>query len=149
MAKQPKMLDASGVENERKALQLLCEEMQNAKDADTRDALMEQIQATAAALEKLCEKLQAEADEIAPPETDEVNLNAVVEVILTPDQRRRVLEITGIDVPSVRIPDPTAELTRNMQFIKPDFVEECAIEQAENFKRLVADFEEAQDEEDA
>lgn len=149
MAKQPKMLDASGVENERKALQLLCEEMQNAKDADTRDALMEQIKATAAALEKLCEKLQAEADEIVPPENNEVNLSAVVEVILTLEQRRRVLEVTGIDVPSVRIPDPTAELTKNMRHIKPDFVEECAIEQAENFKRLVADFEEAQDDEEA
>ena len=142
MAAQPKLLDTSAIENEQKALQLLCDEMQNAKDDETREALAEQIKLIAAKLEKMCADLQAEADQIAPPD-DDINMKAVVEVVLTPDQRRRVLEATGIDVPSVRISDPNATLTKNMKHIQPDFIEECAMEQAEHFKRMVADFEEA------
>lgn len=135
-------LDTTAIENEKKALQLLADEIQKAPDDDTREMLAAEIQKTAEKLEKLCAELQAEADKLAPPDEDDLT-NAVVEVILTKEQRQRVLEKTGIDVPSVRIPDPTADLTKNMSIMKPEFVEECAITQAENFKRLVADAEEA------
>lgn len=143
MAAQPKLLDASAIQNEQKALQLLCDEMQQAKDDETREALAEQIKLMAANLEKMCAELQAEADLIAPPDTDDVNIKAVVEVVLTPEQRKRVLETTGIDVPSVRISDPNATLTKNMKHIQPEFIEECAIEQAEHFKSMLADYEDA------
>lgn len=135
-------LDTTAIENEKKALQLLADEIQKAPDDDTREMLAAEIQKTAEKLEKLCAELQTEADKLAPPDEDDLT-NAVVEVILTKEQRQRVLEKTGIDVPSVRIPDPTADLTKNMSIMKPEFVEECAITQAENFKRLVADAEEA------
>ena len=135
-------LDTTAIENEKKALQLLADEIQKAPDDDTREALAAEIQKTAEKLEKLCAELQAEADKLAPPNEEDLT-NVVVEVILTKEQRQRVLEKTGIDVPSVRIPDPTADLTKNMSIMQPEFVEECAITQAENFKRLVADAEEA------
>ena len=138
-----KLLDTSAIENEQKALQLVCDEMQQAKDDETRDALAEQIKILAENLEKMCADLQAEADKLTPPDNEDINMKAVVEVVLTPEQRKRVLETTGIDVPSVRISDPNATLTRNMKFIQPDFIEECAIEQAEHFKRMVADYEDA------
>ncbi|MBQ4360763.1 MAG: hypothetical protein II767_10945 [Proteobacteria bacterium] len=141
-------LDTTAIENEKKALQLLADEIQKATDDDTREMLAAEIQKTAEKLEKLCAELQAEADKLAPPEEDDLT-NAVVEVILTKEQRQRVFEKTGIDVPSVRIPDPTADLTKNMSIMQPEFVEECAITQAESFKRLVADAEEAAEKEEA
>ncbi len=138
-----KTLDTTGIENEQKALQLLANEVQNAKDDDERDMLIAEIQKSAAKLEGLCRELQAQADEMVPKQEENPNINAVVEVVLTKEQRQRVLEATGIDVPSVRIPDPTADLTKNMHEIQPEFIEECAISQANTFKQLVADAEEA------
>lgn len=138
----PKILDTSAIENEKKALQLLANEVQNCKDDDERDALMAEVQKSAKKLEELCAELQKEADAIKPPEDEKKLLDAVVEVVLTKDQRRRVLEATGIDVPSVRISDPTSDLTRNMQHIQPEFIEECAMKQANLFKQLVSDAEE-------
>jgi len=137
-----KTLDTTGIENEQKALQMLANEVQKAKDDDERDALIAEIQKTAAKLEAMCKELQDQADEMKPTDEKNPNLDAVVEVVLTKDQRKRVLDATGIDVPSVRIPDPTAELTKNMHNIEPEFVEKCAMSQAEIFKQLVADAEE-------
>ena len=110
---QPPKFDTTDIENEQKALQLLANEVQNTKDDDTRDMLIAEIQKSAQKLQEMCQELQARADQFKPPQTD-VNIDAVVEVVLTPEQRRRVLEATGIDVPSVRIPDPNATLTKNM-----------------------------------
>lgn len=137
-----KTLDMTAVENERKALEVLANEVQHAKDDDERDALVAEIQKTAAKLENLCKDLQAEADGMKPETERDSKLDAVVEVVLTKEQRKRVLDATGIDVPSVRIPDPTAELTKNMNSMEPEFVEKCAMSQAEIFKQLVADAEE-------
>jgi len=134
-------LDTKPIETERKALQVLCEAMKEAGEED-RELLMAEIQKSASKLETLCAELQAEADAVKPAvELPELHMDAVVEVVLTPDQRRRVLEKTGIDVPSVRIQDPNAELTKYMSHIELDFVEKCAIDQAEAFKAMVADAE--------
>ena len=133
------MLDTSAIDNERKALQLLTEQVQQCSD-DERDFLMNEIHKSAEKLQKMCDELQAKADEIAATAPKpQVDLEAVVEVVLTREQRDRVLAQTGIDVPSIRIPDPTAALTKNMVHIEPEFVEKCAIEQAERFKMLVED----------
>lgn len=131
-------LDASKVENERKALLVLAEAVQNCSDEE-RPFLMEEIKKTAEKLQALCDELQAEADKIAETLPKDEEINAVVEVVLTPDQRKRVLEATGIDVPSVKIPDPDALLTKNMQHIEPEFIELSAIEQAKRFKAMVED----------
>ena len=138
---QPPKFDTTDIENEQKALQLLANEVQNTKDDETRDMLIAEIQKSAQKLQDMCQELQARADQFKPPQND-VNMDAVVEVVLTPDQRKRVLDATGIDVPSVRIPDPNATLTKNMGTMKPEFIEKCAMSQAEAFKRLVADAEE-------
>ncbi|MBQ9396859.1 MAG: hypothetical protein IJU23_15265 [Proteobacteria bacterium] len=137
-----KTLDTTAIENEQKALQMLADEVQKAKDDDERDALVAEIQKTAARLEAMCKELQDDADAMKPEDEKDPKLDAVVEVILTKEQRKRVLDATGIDVPSVRIPDPTAELTKNMNNIEPEFIEKCAMSQAEIFKQLVADAEE-------
>lgn len=134
------MLDTKAIDDEKKALQVLAEQVQQCKDDDERNLLIAEIQKTAAKLQELCDNLQAEADKIMEnaPKTN-VDFTAVVEVVLTPEQRKRVLERTGIDVPSVKIPDPTGKLTENMQHVEPSFVEQCAIDQAKQFKALVED----------
>lgn len=139
-------LDKDAIDNERAALLLLIDEIQKTTDDDEREALAEAIQAQANKLQSMCDELQTQADEIMNAQEKDPNLNVVVEVVLTPEQRARVLEKTGVDVPSVKIPDPTAELTKNMAFIKPDYIEQRAMLQAENFKRLLEDMDaEAED----
>ena len=116
--------DTTAIENERKALQLLAEEVQKTDDADARDALIDAIQKSADKLKSMCEALQAEADKVVVPKIDNLDVDAVVEVVLTPEQRSRVLKAFGVDVPSVRIPDATGVLTKNMAHIEPDYIEE-------------------------
>ena len=137
-------LDTTAVENEQKALMLLAEEVQKAPDQETRDALIAAIQESAAKLQKLCDELQAQADAMAPkPDSaDGEEVNPVVEIVLTRDQFARVKEETGVEVPSVRIPDPDGTITKNMAFIEPDFVYECALNQARAFKEMLAEAEE-------
>ena len=130
--------DTTAIENERKALQLLAEEVQKTDDADARDALIDAIQKSADKLKSMCEALQAEADKVVVPKID-----TVVEVVLTPEQRSRVLKAFGVDVPSVRIPDATGVLTKNMEHIEPDYIEECAMKQAKAFKEMCEEIEKA------
>lgn len=130
--------DLSAIENERKALEVLSKEVQKTSTPQERDALMAEIGRTAARLQGMCEKLQQEADKVVVPKVENLQVDAVVEVILTPAQRQRVLEKTGVDVPSVRIPDSTGALTKNMRHIEPDYIEACAMKQAEAFNRMVA-----------
>ena len=136
-----KTLDMSAVQNEQKALLLLADEIQKCDDDDTRELLAAEIQKSAEKLQALCNELQAEADSMAQ-DAPKPNTDAVVEVVLTKDQRALVLEKTGLDVPSIRIPDPNADLTRNMKDIDPDFILDCALKQADKFKRFVAESEE-------
>ena len=135
--------DTTAIENERKALQLLAEEVQKTDDADARDALIDAIQKSADKLKSMCEALQAEADKVVVPKIDNLDVDAVVEVVLTPEQRSRVLKAFGVDVPSVRIPDATGVLTKNMAHIGPDYIEECAMKQAKAFKEMCEEIEKA------
>lgn len=125
--------DTAAIENERKALELLTAEIQKTQDADARDALLDAIRKSADKIAAMCAELQERADKIAAPKIDTLDVNAVVEVVLTPDQRERVLKAFGVDVPSVRIPDANGVLTRNMAHITPDYIEECAMKQAKAF----------------
>ena len=135
--------DTTAIENEKKALELLASEVQKAKDDDQRNMLMAEIQKSAQKLEAMCAEMQAEADKIREVKKEQSHVDAVVEVMLTKEQRQRVLEQTGVDVPSVRIPDPTGQLTKNMPRMDPALIEESAISQANAFKELVADAEES------
>lgn len=135
--------DTTAIENEKKALELLASEVQKAKDDDQRNMLMAEIQKSAQKLETMCAEMQAEADKIRGANKVQSHVDAVVEVMLTREQRQRVLEQTGVDVPSVRIPDPTGDLTKSMPTMEPGFIEESAISQANAFKELVADAEES------
>ena len=141
----PEMLDTTAVENEKKALQLLMDEYQKA-DQNDKELLMDAIQKQTEKLDAACKELQDKADAMNPDsEEDDPASHAVVEVVLTPEQRKRVKDITGIDVPSVRIPDPTSNLTRNMASVEPEIIEERAIHQAKIFKKLVAEAEDSAD----
>lgn len=143
------LLDTTAVENEKKALQLLMDEYQKA-DGNDKELLMDAIQKQAAKLDAVCQELQDKADAINPNvESDDPALKAVVEVVLTPEQRARVKEATGIDVPTVRIPDPTSNLTKNMAAVKPEYIEERAILQAKLFKKMVAEAEDIAEAEQA
>ena len=112
-------------------------------DEASRNAMIDEIKKMAAALEAKCMALQEEAQKVVTPKLDALDIHAVVEVVLTPEQRQRVLEKTGVDVPSVRIPDATGALTRNMKHIEPEFIESCAERQAQVFKDMVAEAEAA------
>ena len=137
-------LDTSAIENEQKALQLLANEIQNAPDEETRNALILAIQESAAKLQKLCDELQAEEDALEQKlEVEENTVTPVVEVVLTREQYDQVLAQTGVAVPSVRIPDPIGTLTKNMAFVEPDFVLSCALDQARAFKEMMEAAEEA------
>ena len=105
--------------------------------------MIDEIKKMAVALEAKCMALQEEAQKVVTPKLDALDIHAVVEVVLTPEQRQRVLEKTGVDVPSVRIPDATGALTRNMKHIEPEFIESCAERQAQVFKDMVAEAEAA------
>ena len=133
----------TSIENDRRAMQLLAEEIQKAPDEASRNAMIDEIKKMAAALEAKCMALQEEAQKVVTPKLDALDIHAVVEVVLTPEQRQRVLEKTGVDVPSVRIPDATGALTRNMKHIEPEFIESCAERQAQVFKDIVAEAEAA------
>ena len=133
--------DLKDIENEQKAIQLLAQEVQKANDADERDAMIEEIKRMADRLQKMCEAMKDEADKVVVPKLDNLDIEAVVEVILTPDQRRHVMDEYGVDVPSIRIPDPTGVLTKNMHNITPSYIEECAMKQAKAFKKMVAEAE--------
>lgn len=135
--------DTAAIENERKALQLLAEEVQKTQDADARDALIDAIQKSADKLKTMCEELQAQADKVVVPQIDNLDVNAIVEVVLTAEQRSRVFEAHGVDVPSIRIPDATGVLTKNMSHIEPDYIEECAMKQAKAFKEMCEEIEKA------
>lgn len=133
-------LDTKAIEDERKALEILVESIEGASEDDMK-VLLKEIEKTAQKIEEMCEALQAKADAIPRPES-EMTPEAFVEIVLTPEQRARVLEKTGIDVPSLRLEDPTSELTRNMIHVEPDYIEARAIEQAEMFISLTSDMEE-------
>lgn len=134
-------LDTKAIEDERKALEVLIESMEGASEDEVK-LLVKEIEKTAQKIEKLCEALQSKADSIPKPEL-EATQDAFVEIVLTPEQRARVLEKTGIDVPSLRLEDPTSELTQNMPHVEPDYIEKRAIEQAEIFISLSSDLEES------
>lgn len=135
--------DTLAIDNERKALLVLTEEVQKTQDEDARDALIDAIKQSAKRLEAMCAEIQHEAEQITVPKIDHLDIHAVVEVVLTPPQRARVLEAYGVDVPSVRIPDSTGVLTQNMAHIAPDYIEECAMKQAKAFKEMCEDLEKA------
>ena len=135
--------DLTAIQNEQKAIMLLTEEVQKTSDAEERDALVAAIRKSAEKIQAMSAEMQARADAVTVPKVENFDIKAVVEVVLTPDQRKRVLEAYGVDVPSVRFPDSTGTLTRNMKNIEPDYIEECAMKQAKAFKDMVAEAEAA------
>ncbi len=53
-----------------------------------------------------------------------------LEVVLTPDQRARVLKLTGVDMASVIIADEAGVLSKAMPYTKPRDIEQLAINEA-------------------
>ncbi|MFA5625577.1 MAG: hypothetical protein WC966_11070 [Bradymonadales bacterium] len=138
------MLDASKVLEERKAMQVLMDSLEEAQGSD-RDAVVEAIQEQAKRLQAACDELEAEAkaQDVQKPE-DEPEI--FVEILLTPEQMQRVKTATGVEIPSIKLKDPTGALSKNMQHIEPEFVEEKAMEKAEQFNEMMADLAELQEE---
>ena len=126
------------IQNEQKALLILIESLQGAQSFDDKQAMMPMINEQT---KKLTDLLAEFEKEHPAREIDTNAILPVVEVVLTPAQRRRVKEQTDIDVPSVRIPDPDHTLTTNMEHIDPDFIEQKALEQANAFKKMMEEQE--------
>jgi hypothetical protein len=59
-----------------------------------------------------------------------------LEVMLTPDQRKRVLDLTGVDLPSVVIQDEMGVLSKAMPHTDPRDIELMAIQEARRLKAM-------------
>src|SRR5205823_14173582 len=90
-------------------------------------ALANQLQRDGAGLEDLAQRFERQELDKAGPRT-----NAVVEVMLTDEQRTRVRAKTGIDLASVLIPDETGTVTSNMRHADPARIEWLATKEATN-----------------
>lgn len=137
MAKEK--ISLSDIDNERKAMLVLAQELQSTTDDETRDALMAEIKRCAEKIQSMAETLTQDVKGEAPQKIEQVD--AVVEVVLTKEQRKKVFDAYGVEVPSIRIPDAAGVLTKNMNHISPDYIESCAMNQAKAFKEMVAEAE--------
>ena len=109
------------VNNEREALVLLIAELPKAEDQEQFDQILELITAQAAVLEATVKECSDQIDKTynTPESQASEGANPKVEVVLTPEQRQRVFEVHGVDLPSVIISDPIdKELYSQLPFVK-------------------------------
>ncbi len=106
----------------------------------------QRIQAVAAQLQAMGDQLGAMAraleEQHGPPPP-----RAMVEVVLTPEQRGRVVEKTGVDLASIRIADDGGATSQTMPLMDPRRIEFYALKEAERRKageearaRIAAEF---------
>ncbi len=125
---------------EQQAMNLMMEELQKATDPKAFNQILAAIQESGKRIEEMS---QAFADAFYAEHAEALaqSSEAVVpkiEVLLTPEQRQRVFEASGVDIPSVKLVDPTGALNAAMPSTPPPFIEAQAIKQAEAFKEMVA-----------
>src|SRR5947207_1834683 len=96
----------------------LFEQLHAAPDPRHAQALAVQLTREGATLEELAKRFEEqELAKAGPAPTGRV------EIALTPGQRRRVKERTGVDLASIFLPDASGALTRNMPHADPAQIE--------------------------
>jgi len=96
-------------------------------DPERAKALSEQLAAEGRALEELGEKYRQQ-------ETKRRGSAGRLEVVLTADQRKRILQKTGIAMETVVIEDEAGALNQTMPQQRPEHIEKLATEEAERRK---------------
>ncbi|OIP36242.1 MAG: hypothetical protein AUK47_15505 [Deltaproteobacteria bacterium CG2_30_63_29] len=130
------------VKEEQKALQLMIEELNKTSDPEQFNQILAMIEAQAA---KLKATAVAAGDAIVASVGGTEGLASPllegprpkVEVLLTPEQRQKVFDETGVNMESVLIKDDTGARTSTMRQTTPPEIEFQAIEQAHEFNRMV------------
>ncbi len=91
-----------------------------------------ELQAEAAELEKLCMAFKAQEEAKAGPKTRQ----GITTVVLTPAQRQRVLQETGVDMLEVDVRDDSSRFVEGMPVTQPPSIEEIALAEARGRKAL-------------
>src|SRR5690606_36239005 len=124
----------------------MAEQLNNIDDAEQLLQAVAMVQEQGKLVEALAKQFEddmaAYEDEVKAELTEEqleqLGPTPRVEVVLTPQQRARVQEETGVDMTSVKIPDPGGMMTRGMRQASPPEIEAHALKQAEEFNVMVA-----------
>jgi hypothetical protein len=131
--------DIDQVMAERDALQLMVDQLEKAEDYEQMEQMLGLIQAQAAQLEGVAAEYGADMQaQAAAYDATGVSVRGKTEVLLTPEQRERVKEQTGVDMPSVILSDPVGAVAISMPETAPAIIEAEAIKVAEEFNRMVA-----------
>ncbi|MDX9720760.1 MAG: hypothetical protein RBU37_08425 [Myxococcota bacterium] len=120
---------------EQKALNLLAEELPKTTEPHAIETILAALAEGAQRLEGMAQDY-AQGLEAAYPESNEGPVHRI-EVVLTPEQRQRVFDETGIEMGSVLLDDPTGERGHYMPSTEPQIIEAQAIKQALGFKQMV------------
>ena len=102
---------------------------------------VERIQQIAAELQVMANELQAMGEQLAAKSTGSGAANWT-EVVLTPAQRERVKEATGVALETIKISDPAGVATRTMPYTDPRIIEFYATQEAR--RRKIAEEADAQ-----
>jgi hypothetical protein len=122
MASDPVMDEMK--EKQQRILKLM-EEAARATDTEKVTEIVGRIQIEANALEALGKRLAAQTQALG---------NRPIKVALTPDQRKRVQKLTGVDVDVIELSDHDGWQTRTMPWRDPRIIEYFAIEEAKRRK---------------
>src|SRR5262249_23080071 len=103
----------------------------NERDVDKIQSLTAELEVDGKALEELARAFEKqELAKAGPPPAGKL------EVVLTPGQRERVKNITGVDMASVIIADEAGVLSRAMPNTSPQDIERLAINEARKLAAL-------------
>jgi hypothetical protein len=106
-----------------KGLEKLMAEAARETDPERLTAIAEKVSAEAKALEALGKQYQAE-------EQRRVGRRGFVEVVLTPEQRRRIQDQTGVLLETVVLPDESGAQSQAMPMSDPRIIEQLALHEA-------------------
>ena len=138
------------IQQEQQAMQIMIEELNKTTDQDAFQLIVAELQEAGERLRALAAAFQAqfleEYAEFLSEEGESKTASAKIEIVLTPGQRRRVFDETGVDMPSLLLNDEVGAWAMNMDTTKPDEIEPLAIQRAHEFNEMVAAQAEAQKE---
>ncbi len=130
MADEPTVTEEE-LEQEQAALRVLAAEFEKTRDPEKIEQLTQLVAAQVARLQALVGTYEQEQGARLGVPPDQLSgggkLPGKVEVELTPVQRRRVKELTGEDVETILIDDPTGIKTQRMARMSPLEVEHLAV----------------------
>lgn len=118
------------IEEERKALMVLVEQLAQTHDAKKQQRLGLHIEAQVQRLDSACATLQVSLEDTYGDEQLRASATMPRTVVeLGADQRHRVMLLTGEEVGLVELDDPSGQWLRQMPHVRPPLVEHWAVRQ--------------------